>query len=685
MVTKTMRFLISILILLAVPALQAQQWRPMGPPGGDVRSLVADPVNARRIYLGTSDGHIFGSRDAGQAWSLLGRVGHRQDTVVTTILVDPRDSEVLYAAAWTQDPLAGGGVFRSEDGGRTWEPAGLEGQAVRALAQAPSAPDILVAGTLDGVYRSRDSGQKWQRISPENHEEIRNLDSVAIDPRNPDIIYAGTFHLPWKTTDAGKNWFPIHDGMIDDSDVFSIVVDRTNPRRIFASACSGIYRSDNAGALWKKIQGIPFSARRTHVILQDPEKPSTIYAGTTEGLWLTHNAGATWRRVTPKNWVINAAIASRERSGRLVLGTERLGVIVSDDGGESFSAANTGFYHRQIVALALDRDHPDRVLAVLTNAPEPVLATEDGGQTWTPLGPGLTTEGLLRVYSSPDGWWAALERGGLMRYDEKRRAWARTGSVVGEAAETVDRKGKRIAAKGPVPLRLVVSDLAFSSDVWFAATPEGLLASRDSGATWSVFPFAPLRLPVSSVRVSRDGQKIWLVSLRGMVISRDAGQTWAWSDLPFEAGGALRLDVAPGEDDNTLLATARNGLYVSRDAGRTWQQAARGIPAAPAQDVALVGDVFLVSLRTQGLYISYDRGGTWSRIEGTLAEGYFPVVATREAANIVFAASATEGLYAVELEKKAGAAASNGSTSRKQYSVEFTCQTRWQTRLLYSQ
>jgi len=654
-----MRLLASILLgALLAPGLAAQTWRPMGPPGGDVRSLAADPADPRRIYLGTSDGHIFGSRDAGESWELLGRAGERQDTVVIKILVDLRDSSVLYAGTWTQDLHAGGGVFRSADAGRTWEPLGLVGQPVRALAQALSEPNILVAGTLDGVYRSRNAGQDWQRISPPGHEEIRNLDSVAIDPQNPDVIYVGTFHLPWKTVDGGRTWFPIHAGMIDDSDVFSIVIDRENPRRVYASACSGIYRSDNGGGLWKKIQGIPFSARRTHVIAQDPERPGVVYAGTTEGLWLTANAGARWRRVTPRHWVINGLVASADRPGRLVLGTERLGILVSDDGGETFRTANDGFYHRQIVSLALDRHHPNRILAVLANAPEPILATEDGGRTWAPLGPGLSTEGLLRVYAGPDTWWAALERGGLMRYDTRKRAWLPAGMVTGEAAVVTDRRGRRSPAKSPISLRLVVRDLAFGRNIWFAATPEGLLASRNQGETWSLFPFGPLALPVNSVRVSHDERNLWLVSLRGMVFSRDAGQTWSWHDLPFEAGGALRLDVA---DDSTLVATARNGLYVSRDAGRTWQQAASGLPAAPAQDLALVGDVFLASMQTRGLFISYDRGLTWSRIEGTRAEGFFPVVTTREEGSVVFAASATEGLYEVELSSNAGSPAANGA------------------------
>lgn len=637
-------------LAVALPA-TAQTWRSMGPPGGDVRALVADPGDSRVLYMGTTDGHIFGSRDGGAHWQILGRAGPRLDAVVTSIVVDPRDPLRLYAGTWTRESSGeGGGVFRSTDGGRTWQ-AALVGHAVRALAQAASKPDILVAGALDGIYRSRDGGDTWRRISPASNEELRNFDSVAIDPRYPEVIYAGTFHLPWKTTDGGDHWAPIHAGMIDDSDVFSLAVDQTHPRRIYASACSGIYRSDNGGGLWKKIQGIPFSARRTHVIRQDPLRPGAVYAGTTEGLWRTTDSGASWRRVTPHDWVINAlAIARTSGAGhehRVVIGTEQLGVLVSEDDGEHFRSANDGFYHRQIVSLALDREHPGRVLAILANAPEPVLATGDGGRNWAPLGPGLRTEELKRVYASPDGWWAALARGGLMRYDAEEGEWLRAGVLVGDAAVVTDRRARQKPASKLVPFNLVVADMAFSRDIWFAATENGLLASRDRGSTWSSFPFAPLTLPVSSVRASADGRDLRVVSLRGMVFSTNGGKTWSWHDLPFESGGALRLDVA---DDNTVLATARTGLYISRDGGKGWQLAAYGLPGVSVQDLAITPGAWLASMQTGGLYISYDRGMTWARIEGTLAEGYFPVVTTGDAARVIYAASATEGLYAVELE-----------------------------------
>jgi photosystem II stability/assembly factor-like uncharacterized protein len=589
----------------------------------------------------------------------MGRAGPRQDAVLAALAVDPRGAGTLYAATWTLDPRAGGGVFRSEDAGRTWRGVGLAGKAVRALAISPSNPDVLIAGALDGVYRSAAPVRAWERISPEGDEELRNLDSVAIDPRNSEVIYAGTYHLPWKTTDGGRHWQSIHEGMIDDSDVMSMIVDRANPRRVYASACSGIYRSDDAGRTWRKIQGIPYTARRTLVIRQDPRHPQIVFAGTTEGLWKTTNAGASWQRVTPASWVINALVVDEEKPERVVIGTEQLGVLRSDDGARTFRAANDGFNHRQIISLALDPDLPARVLAVLTNAPEPVLATNDGGHSWLPLGPGLRTESLRRVYASPDGWWAALERGGLMRYDKEKRAWLRAGIFAGEIPETVVRGKKSRKPSGPQVLAQVVNDMAFAETAWFAATEETLLVSHNRGATWTPLPLGPVNLPTRSVRVSRDGQKLWVVSLRGMVFSLDGGKSWAWRDLPREAGGALRLDTA---DEQTFLATAASALYISHDAGRTWQEAGRGIPAAPLQGLAIIGKNILASMESGGLFLSRDLGATWERIEGTLAEGFFPVVTTTVTADTLYAASSTDSVYAVEVgrEKPAVSLPSSG-------------------------
>jgi photosystem II stability/assembly factor-like uncharacterized protein len=652
-----MRFasMIALALLFSLP-LRAQSWQSLGPSGGDVRALGHDPQNSSQLYLGTADGHVFGSPDAGEHWRLLGRVSTRLDEVLTAIVVDPRDSQTLYAAAWAQDPSAGGGVFRSRDGGRTWRDSGLTGQAVRALAQAPSAPDVLVAGTLDGVFLTRDAGVSWQRISPVSDPELRNIDSLAVDPSHPDVIYAGTFHLPWKTSDGGRTWIPIHAGMIDDSDVMSILLDRADPQRVYASACSGIYRSANGAGLWEKMQGIPYDARRTNVIAQDQSDPGVIFAGTTEGLWKSDNSGSTWRRMTPEGWVINAVELPASHSQRVVLGTEELGVLVSDDGGEHFRASNQGFNHRQVAAVAFDASRPGRILAVFAHAPEPIQASEDGGQTWASLGPGLEMQQLKKLFASPDGWWATLQNGGLMHYDAQRGAWARTGAFSGASgAEPQVHKiaSANAGATGAVsqrralpPAAPVVNDMAFAGGRWFAATEGGLFLSDDRGMHWQPLALGPLlNLPVSSVRVSGDGRMLWVVSLRGLVFSSDAGRTWTWHDLPLASGGALRLDLAPGPEGEALAAVAHTGLYISRDAAATWQAVAGGLPEVPVEDLVMVGPLFVASLQVGGLYLSQDAGQSWNRVPGTLAEGVFPVVAAQN--GNILAASVSDGLYAI--------------------------------------
>ena len=524
------------LVLFLVSPSNAQNWRQVGPPGGDVQSLAAVPGSARTLFLGTSDGHVFGSNDAGEHWQLLGRIGEHHDDVIMSMVVDPRSARTLYATSWTLSSH-GGGVYRSADAGYTWQLIGLEGHTVRAIAAAPSNPDTLIAGAIDGVYRSEDSGKHWTRISPENHDDLRNFDSIAVDPHDPNTIYAGTYHLPWKTVDGGKTWAPIHQGMVDDSDVMSITIDQNNPSHVFASACSGIYHSSDAGANWTKFKGIPKDSRRTVHILQDPKRSLTVYAATTEGLWKTLDGGANWHLVTPATWSILSMLIDPENSDRLILGTERLGVQVSDNGGQTYRASNQGFSHRRIVDAAVDPLHPERALVVLTSNFEPLLETSDSGRTWTAIATGLKSGPPRHVFASPDGWFAAPGPGGLMRYDVSKSSWVSVNLVIEKSAPTQPRRAvtlKKISATGSktpnsktpagsttptvvkstVPFHAKVNDMAFSREAWYAATEEGLMVSRDRGLNWSNVSLTATRVqPVaatsavsaSSVRSVRIG------------------------------------------------------------------------------------------------------------------------------------------------------------------------------------
>src|SRR5579863_6552843 len=108
-------FILGLVFLMSFSG-NAQTWRQVGPPGGDVQSLAAVPGSARTLFLGTSDGHVFGSRDAGEHWELLGRIGEHHDDVIMSMIVDARSAKTLFATIWTLGSH-GGGVYRSADAG----------------------------------------------------------------------------------------------------------------------------------------------------------------------------------------------------------------------------------------------------------------------------------------------------------------------------------------------------------------------------------------------------------------------------------------------------------------------------------------------------------------------------------------------------------------------------------------
>ena len=655
-----MRLKLLILFLWTFPlVLYADDvaWQRIGPPGGMV--LAVEASSRGMVYLGTPDGHIFASTDGVKHWELRGRVGTRTDTVISRLLADPSRPEVVYAAAWYQEHGKGGGVFRSEDAGRSWQLLGLGQEAVRALEQAKSDPSILVAGTHTGVFRSLDAGQTWERISPTGDEELRNLDSVAIDPRDPNTVYAGTYHLPWKSIDAGKHWRPITAGLIDDSDIMSLRVDVNNPDRVFLSACSGIYRSENRGGQWTKLQGIPYAARRTHSIVQDPYNPQTLYAATTEGLWVTRDLGETWERTTPGDWVVNSVLLLRSASAgysRVILGTESQGILVSDDAGENFTSSNDGFSHQVVKQLVDDPRDRRHLLMVMQKTVAQILESRDAGRSWILLSAQpkrggkesfqLDKTAVGKFYGTPWGWLAKLQNNQLWILDEQSGTWREwklhlPATVASTALKSTTRNVPRNDSRAPMPISLGLP-VAFSHSNAFVSAQDSLLRCDQEGNCQPLKAFGHLG-KLDAVYVSVDGTVLFVVADCKLGVSRDAGQSASWRDLPAALPQVLWMGITDDSGPATIYLGTTNGLYFSVSEGVSWTLQQSGLPVGRIETWLRRPQFMAATLREGGLYVSKDDGESWRRVDRDSERGRFIALAETEPGSIVIA-SQSEGV-----------------------------------------
>jgi photosystem II stability/assembly factor-like uncharacterized protein len=528
------------------------QPRMIGPDGGDVRSLAYDPQNPDRVLLGTSSGQIFESRDRGASWTRFAHLGNGPDYVLDHIVFDPKNPRKLYVAAWSIEHETGE-LFRSNNGGKSFESLSeMKGKSIRSFAIAPSNSKILVAGALDGILRSEDGGDHWTRISPEGHKDLKNFESLAIDPTNPDVIYAGTWHLAWKTDDGGQTWHQIKNGVIDDSDVFSIIVDPQEPSTVYLSACSGIYKSTNGGELFHKAQGIPFSARRTRVLKQDPNHQEVVFAGTTEGLWKTQDAGTTWHRVTAPNIIVNDVMVDPRDSTRVLLATDRSGVLVSTNNSASFSASNEGFAHRQVRALLSDSKDANVLYAGMVNDKEfgGVFVSRDGGQHWAQLSNGLNGRDVFTLAEDQKGNVYAGTNAGLFRMAPSTRMWT------------------RVALPGMMPN---VPDLAIDGNNMYVPTTSGaLLVSHNMGKTWTL-QHAGKKEPFLKVRVNKG--MVVASTYTSLIVSADGGKRFnVEQSLPV----TLITGIAIDDDSNVWISSAQ-GLFRQQKGG-TWEPMSSDLP-----------------------------------------------------------------------------------------------------------
>jgi photosystem II stability/assembly factor-like uncharacterized protein len=579
---------LALLLALACLRLHAANWLPFGPDGGDARSFAVDPRDHAHLYLGTLTGWIYESRNGGADWKRLAWVGKRNDLALDSIVVDSSNSKHIMVGAWVLGSSEGG-LYISNDGGVNWErDADMRGQSIRALAAAPSDPKIVVAGTLKGVYRSSDGGEHWELISPEGSQEIHEVESIAIDPANPQIIYAGTWHLPWKTIDGGANWTSIKQGIIEDSDVFSIIVDPKDSNVVYASACSGIYKSQNGGEKFQKVQGIPSTARRTRVLMQDPQNLNVVFAGTTEGLFRTGDSGEAWLRTTGPEVIVNDVYVDPSNTNRILLATDRGGVLASNDGGYSFSPSNNGFSARQITSYIGDAAQPAMIYVGVVNdkAWGGVFVSDNGGLSWSQKSAGLNGQDVFSLGQASDGTLLAGTGHGIYRLQGE--LWNRVNNVAlaghesaAPAPEKVEKKvsapARRSGKKRVVPAKKTaevpptrffdanVNAIAQSGDTLYAATSEGLLRSVTAGESWAL-----MAGPEMDDWNFVSAAKSWVLAatLRSAVLSSDGGESWVPVMLPevLNQLAAIAVDGAGG-----LWVGGREGVFVSQDRGVTWQ------------------------------------------------------------------------------------------------------------------
>ena len=643
----------SFLVLFAVSGLAAQtQWSPIGPMGGDARAFAAIPGEPLHLYLGTINSWIYESVDGGASWWRLSKLDSADDLVVDHIVVDATNPATIYAAAWKLDQ-PGGGLWVSHDKGRSWSAVeGLRGQSIRALAQAPSDPKTLIAGTLEGVFRSADSGATWMQNRPPGSREIHEVESLAIDPGDPDVVYAGTWHLPWKTTDGGKNWHNIKKGVIDDSDVFSIIIDPAQPKIVFASACSGIYKSENAAELFRKIEGIPSTARRTRVLKQDPAHREVVYAGTTEGLYKTVDGGRHFQRMTGPDVIVNDVFVDPGDSNHVLLATDRGGVLQSRDAGTSFTSANEGFSGRKVEALLVDKDNPARLFAGVVNdkAYGGVFVSNDGGAHWEQIAEGLEGRDVFALAESPEGTILAGTNHGIFALEKNEEAgedapgfhWSSRSTIQNTLVKTATEThyGKRVNIEKQVKdtrreMEGLVRALDLSGETWLAATPGGVFTSNDKGESWQG---GPVMGAGDYLAVAAHGSKLIAARKDGVVISTDGGQTWRPMGIPAML---TRIHSIVFSSDGTLWLGAREGVYFTHDLGKTWMWVHR----FPLTDVdALYYDAhlnrILVSSRTSDQVYAIDP----KSLDWKWAKTGYKITMVRAAGERLLAASLYDGV-----------------------------------------
>jgi photosystem II stability/assembly factor-like uncharacterized protein len=585
-------------------------WSPIGPPdGATVQALAFAPSDPSIVYAGLAGGGVQRSADGGRTWRPASfGLGN---PLVNALAVDPTDADTVYAGTQV-------GFFRSVDGGKHWQTSSpVNGLKVHAIAVHPAHPHVLYIGTAMGIYRSANGGAGWQLLTvgliPPNRFDFEVV-ALAIDPVDPRQIYAAHIGVRdgiHKTVDGGRVWVALRKLRVD-----ALAVDPVHDSTVWAAGDDGVWRSVDGGKTWGKVRVEP-----AHALLVDPSDPDRVYAANAQDVQVTTDGGLSWQTLPagPRPGGALALAADPAVPGHLLAGTIGAGVYSSTDGGATWTASGLGLVNTAVAAVAFD----DADTAIFVAGAAGVYRTLDGGATWdlTSFG-GAKAVAVSGSPSDPHTLYAAI-------------------FLPPQVARTVDG-----GATWQTASILSASALAVSLDdpaTLYAATPQALMKSTDGGVTWTaVFEATAGRFVDSVVIDPLDPAVVYLLYGGQLWKSSDRGSTWEM----LLADGQL-IGIAIGRDTpRTILVSNNRSVFGSTDGGKIWSVLARNrlFPAALAVDPKDPRTLYIGS--GGGIEQSLDGGANWRPFNrGLYARGLNQLLFDPGDFSRLYAATSTAGLF----------------------------------------
>jgi uncharacterized protein (TIGR03437 family) len=332
---------------------------------GTTDSIDFPVVNAFQPFK--NGGGAYSSDNRGDSWAEVGN-GLKADG--NDLVISPFDSSIIFAGTDR-------GVFKSADGG-SWNLLG-GAQFIRNISQVivdPTTPDILYAVSLNQLFKSIDGGATWvlKPISP-----VRR---VAVDPTNPSKLYAGTSSDLFISANGGDSWTPVfipHIGTGAIGPVESIAIDPISPATVYIGTSQGVYKSIDGGVSWAFAgSGLPIffppsgAPVRIVRIAISRSSPTTLYAlADNATIFRTNNAGSSWFQLntpvigppTISAFLFLPLAVAPDNSDIVYVGSRSVGLFRSVDGGINWNTINNGLNGREIRAIAIDSNSPEKVYA----------------------------------------------------------------------------------------------------------------------------------------------------------------------------------------------------------------------------------------------------------------------------------------------------------------------------------